>query len=80
MTLAVSGQDAGATRGRDVPGWLRRSLGSLEEYFCYLLLVVLVVTTSLQAFELWFICALLYLMLTFTLSLGVKYLERRMVT
>ena len=39
-----------------------------------------VVTTSLQAFELWFICALLYLMLTFTLSLGVKYLERRMVT
>jgi polar amino acid transport system permease protein len=39
-----------------------------------------VVTTSLQAFELWFICALLYLILTFTLSLGVKYLERRMVT
>ena len=50
MTLAVSGQDAGATRGRDLPGWLRRSLGSLEEYFCYLLLVVLVVTTSLQVF------------------------------
>jgi len=39
-----------------------------------------VVTTSLQAFELWFVCALLYLMLTFTLSLCVKYLERRLVT
>jgi polar amino acid transport system permease protein len=38
-----------------------------------------VVTTSLQAFELWFICALLYLILTFTLSMCVKYLERRMV-
>ena len=50
MTLAVSGKDAGATRGRDLPGWLRRSLGSLEEYFCYFLLVVLVVTTSLQVF------------------------------
>ena len=50
MTLAVSGKDAGATRGKDLPGWLRRSAGSLEEYFCYLLLVVLVVTTSLQVF------------------------------
>jgi polar amino acid transport system permease protein len=39
-----------------------------------------VVTTSLQAFELWFVCALLYLILTFTLSLCVKYLERRLVT
>jgi polar amino acid transport system permease protein len=38
-----------------------------------------VVTVSLQAFELWFVCALLYLILTFTLSMGVKYLERRMV-
>jgi len=38
-----------------------------------------VVTTSLQAFELWFVCALLYLVLTFTLSMCVKYLERRMV-
>jgi polar amino acid transport system permease protein len=38
-----------------------------------------VVTTSLQAFELWFVCALLYLILTFTLSMCVKYLERRMV-
>jgi polar amino acid transport system permease protein len=36
-----------------------------------------VVTTSLQAFELWFVCALLYLVLTFTLSMCVKYLERR---
>jgi polar amino acid transport system permease protein len=38
-----------------------------------------VVTTSLQAFELWFVCAFLYLVLTFTLSMCVKYLERRMV-
>lgn len=38
-----------------------------------------VVTTSLQAFELWFVCALLYLVLTFSLSMCVKYLERRMV-
>jgi polar amino acid transport system permease protein len=38
-----------------------------------------VVTVSLQAFELWFVCALLYLILTFTLSMCVKYLERRMV-
>jgi polar amino acid transport system permease protein len=38
-----------------------------------------VVTTSLQTFELWFVCALLYLILTFTLSMCVKYLERRMV-
>ena len=38
-----------------------------------------VVTTSLQNFELWFVCALLYLILTFTLSMCVKYLERRMV-
>jgi polar amino acid transport system permease protein len=36
-----------------------------------------VVTTSLQPFELWFICAILYLLLTFTLSLFVQYLERR---
>jgi polar amino acid transport system permease protein len=36
-----------------------------------------VVTTSLQPFELWFICALLYLVLTFTLSMFVQYLERR---
>jgi polar amino acid transport system permease protein len=36
-----------------------------------------VVTTSLQPFELWFICALLYLLLTFALSMFVQYLERR---
>lgn len=38
-----------------------------------------VVTTSLQPFELWIVCALLYLVLTFTLSLCVQYLERRAV-
>ncbi len=36
-----------------------------------------VVTTSLQPFELWFVCALLYLILTFTLSMLLQYLERR---
>lgn len=36
-----------------------------------------VVTTSLQPFELWFMCALLYLILTFSLSMCVQYLERR---
>ncbi|PIU32359.1 MAG: ABC transporter permease [Syntrophobacteraceae bacterium CG07_land_8_20_14_0_80_61_8] len=36
-----------------------------------------VVTTSLQPFELWFVCALLYLILTFGLSMFVQYLERR---
>ncbi|MEE4356640.1 MAG: amino acid ABC transporter permease [Desulfococcaceae bacterium] len=36
-----------------------------------------VVTTSLQPFELWFVCALLYLLLTFGLSMFVQYLERR---
>lgn len=36
-----------------------------------------VVTTSLQPFELWFVCALLYLVLTFSLSMWVQYLERR---
>ncbi|SMC27123.1 amino acid ABC transporter membrane protein, PAAT family [Desulfacinum hydrothermale DSM 13146] len=38
-----------------------------------------VVTTSLQPFELWFVCALLYLVLTFGLSMFVQYLERRTV-
>ncbi|KIX11714.1 amino acid ABC transporter permease [Dethiosulfatarculus sandiegensis] len=38
-----------------------------------------VVTTSLQPFELWFVCALLYLVLTFTFSMLVQYLERRTV-
>ena len=36
-----------------------------------------VVTTSLQPFELWFVCALLYLILTFSLSMLLQYLERR---
>ena len=36
-----------------------------------------VVTTSLQPFELWFVCAILYLILTFSLSMWVQYLERR---
>jgi len=36
-----------------------------------------VVTTSLQPFELWFVCALLYLVLTFTLSMLLQYMEKR---
>ncbi len=36
-----------------------------------------VVTASLQPFELWIVCALLYLILTFALSLWVQRLERR---
>jgi len=36
-----------------------------------------VVTTSLQPYELWFVCAVLYLILTFSLSMFVQYLERR---
>jgi len=36
-----------------------------------------IVTTSLQPFELWFVCALLYLVLTFSLSMLLQYLERR---
>lgn len=39
-----------------------------------------VVTTSLQAFELYFVCALLYLVLTFTLSMLTQYLERRLAS
>ena len=39
-----------------------------------------VVTTSLQPFELWFMCALLYLTLTFSLSMFLQYLERRTLT
>ncbi|BCS87525.1 amino acid ABC transporter permease [Pseudodesulfovibrio sediminis] len=35
------------------------------------------VTTSLMPYELWFMCALLYLVLTFTLSMFVQYLEKR---
>ena len=38
-----------------------------------------VVTTSLQPFELWFVCALLYLVLTFALSMLLQYLEKRMI-
>ncbi|MFH1155215.1 MAG: ABC transporter permease subunit [Pseudomonadota bacterium] len=38
-----------------------------------------VVTTSLQTFELWFVCAILYLVLTFTLSMILQYLENRMI-
>lgn len=37
------------------------------------------VTSSLQSLELWFTCALLYLVITFTLSLFVQYLERKAV-
>ena len=37
------------------------------------------VTTSLQPFELWFLCAILYLVLTFTFSMFVQYLERKSV-
>jgi polar amino acid transport system permease protein len=36
-----------------------------------------IVTTSLQPFELWFVCALLYLILTFSLSMLLQYVERR---
>ena len=38
------------------------------------------ITTSLQPYEFWFVCAFLYLILTFTLSMFVQYLERRMET
>lgn len=38
------------------------------------------ITTSLQTFELWFLCAILYLLMTFTLSMCVQYLERRTST
>ena len=36
-----------------------------------------IITSSLQPFELWFLCAILYLVLTFALSMFVQYLERR---
>ena len=36
-----------------------------------------VVTTSLQPFELWFVCAILYMGLTFSLSMLLQYVERR---
>jgi polar amino acid transport system permease protein len=39
-----------------------------------------IVTTSLQPFELWFVCAILYLVLTFSLSMLLQYVERRTLT
>ena len=36
------------------------------------------ITTSLQPYEFWFVCAILYLILTFALSMFVQYLEKRM--
>lgn len=39
-----------------------------------------IVTTTLQAFEIFMMCALLYLVLTFTLSMFVQKLEKRMAT
>lgn len=37
------------------------------------------VSTSLQPFELWIVCAILYLVLTFTLSMFVQHLERKAI-
>ena len=39
-----------------------------------------IVTTTLQAFEIFMMCAVLYLVLTFTLSMFVQNLEKRMAT
>lgn len=39
-----------------------------------------IVTTTLQPFEIFMICAVLYLVLTFTLSMFVQNLEKRMAT
>jgi polar amino acid transport system permease protein len=39
-----------------------------------------VITTQLNPFEMFFTCALLYLIMTFTLSMFVQYLERRSAT
>jgi polar amino acid transport system permease protein len=36
------------------------------------------ITISLSPYEFWFVCAILYLVLTFTLSMFVQYLERKM--
>jgi polar amino acid transport system permease protein len=36
------------------------------------------ITISLSPYEFWFTCAILYLVLTFTLSMAVQYLERKM--
>lgn len=38
-----------------------------------------VVSSSLQPFEIWIVCAILYLILTFTLSMFVQYLERKAI-
>jgi polar amino acid transport system permease protein len=38
------------------------------------------ITFSLQPYEFWFVCAVLYLIMTFTLSMFVQYLERRLAT
>ncbi len=38
------------------------------------------ITISLQPYEFWFVCALMYLVLTFALSMFVQYLERRYAT
>jgi len=38
-----------------------------------------VVTASLQPYEIWIVCAILYLVLTFTLSMFVQYLERKAI-
>jgi polar amino acid transport system permease protein len=38
------------------------------------------ITTSLQPYEFFFFCAILYLVLTFPLSMFVQYIERRMKT
>lgn len=39
-----------------------------------------VITTQLNPFEMFFVCAALYLVMTFTLSMFVQYLERRTLT
>jgi polar amino acid transport system permease protein len=36
------------------------------------------ITISLSPYEFWFTCAILYLVLTFTLSMAVQYMERKM--
>jgi polar amino acid transport system permease protein len=36
------------------------------------------ITITLAPYEFWFVCAILYLVLTFTLSMAVQYLERKM--
>ena len=38
------------------------------------------ITVSLQPYEFWFVCAIMYLVLTFTLSMFVQHLERRYAT